>query len=167
MAGKRGRPPSAPITPLGRRIARLLAEHDELRNFASLARKIGMDPSNLAKVLRSRSDPKMKTLADIAQALSCSVADIWPPADFSNGNAPYRAWREFRRQTEIGRSMTPDEIADLGALRFQRREPTVDLYISLLLDYRSKTVPLPPDLSEPMLDSDKPPQLRPPSHSLR
>ena len=154
MARKRGRPAAPPTTDLGRRVARLLAEHEELHTVQDLSKKIGGDRSNLDKVLRRQGTPTLRVLREIAKALGCGVADLAPPEDFSNDNAPYRAWREFR-STQLGQGMTDDERAELGRMRFLFREPTPELYAAVLLNYRSMSLPMRPPLALCRPDDDE------------
>jgi hypothetical protein len=150
MPRGRGRPKGPPKSALEARIARLVELSPDVPTHAELARRLGEDHRNMMKALEQGvGSLRVQKVRDIARALRCSTADIWPPEDYSGGEAPYKGWQEFRA-TDLGASMQPHELRDLGQIRFAHRVPTKEFYISLLMDYRStKTVPVPRTSSPP------------------
>jgi len=138
----RGRPPVNPrlLSPFGRRVRALIDASPHVDNRAELCAKVGINESNFYVYEQGRRDPPLELLVSIGKVLHVGLDQLYP-TDLPSSDPPYAGWQRFE-QTDLGRSMTPEERIDMASVRFRHREPTAELYQLLLLAYRTQALPI-------------------------
>lgn len=120
-----------------RRLRELILISQDIANRADLCRKVGINDSNLYKYETGQNIPPLALLLDIAKLLGVTLDQLYP-TELTTQEPTHAGWRKFRA-SEIGQTLTDEELADLAAVRFRNRVPTAEFYQLLLIGHRSQT----------------------------
>lgn len=119
----------------------LIAASETVRHRSHLCEIVHIDPANLYKYEKDPDPPPpLKLLIDIARALHVSLDQLYPTGLMAR-EPSHSGWLRFL-ESDLGRSMSPEERHDMANVRFRERVPAPELYAQLLMAYRVYTSPV-------------------------